>query len=205
MQPTETQAEKSRALGWLHFPKTHFVATSALTVGLITLLSVWPSENAEAIRPQSLADNSEIPSPHQPDADAKISSDFTRQNDQPTAALVEKVLEVSAIELPANTDDQQTAIVKQTNTEQTSIAAPEQAPQTELEAQQNWAEQTVKSGDNLSNIFKRVKLFVKRRNPKTSIKLGSKNSVGCHQVAQVKRVNRRSAEFIATRKTQSAF
>ncbi len=141
MQPPESKAEKSHGLSWLHFPKTHFLATSALTVGLITLLSVWPSENAEAIRQAELPSDQQINN----ETTAETESLDSSVENTPSQILTSRVREMSVASIDEST------LIELTQTTEVEVL-----PATAIT--KNWHEEVVKSGDNLSNIFKRAKL-----------------------------------------------
>ncbi|GAB2191444.1 peptidoglycan DD-metalloendopeptidase family protein [Sessilibacter sp. MAH1] len=149
MQPIDSKTETSKSLNWLHFPKTHFIVTSALTVSLLGLLSVWPSKDANAIKHKELSAEKAL-------SDQAISFTEQETNDpqweidsaQTTATASQIVIET---ELSQPEDSNLTAIAS----EVLSSSVDQNSPS---EPTQNWQKQVVKSGDNLSNIFKRVKL-----------------------------------------------
>ncbi len=121
---------------WIHFPKSHLLVTSGLTVCLSATLALWPSKHAEAIRSLNFEDASALPeqnllSPSGQELSTNLES-LNSSTQDANAILVPEVEQAIAVE----------------NSELNSTPVPSLP----------WQEVTVKSGDNLTLIFHRAGL-----------------------------------------------
>jgi len=116
---------------WAHFPKSHLVATSGLTICLTAIFSLWPSKDAEAIRHEHKPEQAQTAQqlPKSPLASA------------PTHSLAPPDL------FPQDPEPQFTAPHQ---IEENGVA--------DVEPELPWQKVVVKPGDNLSLIFKRTGL-----------------------------------------------
>lgn len=131
---------------WAQFPKSHLVVTSGLTVCLTATLSLWPSKEAEAIK-------HDVDSPLHADNVSALANDsvdsFTNTEDQTEVTEPASPLHSLA---PADLYPSSPTPKEFTSVEQLISQTPVVEPAIE------WQKVKVKPGENLSRIFKRLKL-----------------------------------------------
>ncbi|BFM09031.1 peptidoglycan DD-metalloendopeptidase family protein [Halioxenophilus aromaticivorans] len=123
---------------WAHFPKSHLVVTSGLTVCLTATLSLWPSKDAEAIR-------------HDPETLKAVQQGRTTHTNSDEQTL-DSNLETSS--------EQSLAPPDLTPLDANFFTETDPFPEHQLpdELAIEWNQVEVKSGENLSRIFFKVGL-----------------------------------------------